>query len=179
MEARQRQPKLKNDKKLKRMINIMDKIVEETSQDHMDFNNYQPKQHTAALMITNEILPPKPQSNPPIILLISLCFLLSSSWKLLSWSSAVLFLNQFNDNLCFLFCLSFILTSVFWQRITSLVAMETGTCLSTSCFNGRVCWNIRLYYVLNVLNIFIKTILIFFFMWSKSTKKSSTLRPMI
>ena len=36
LEARQKLPKLKNDKRLKRMINILDKVVEETSQDNMD-----------------------------------------------------------------------------------------------------------------------------------------------
>ena len=33
LEARQKLPKIKNDKRLKRMINILDKVVEETSQD--------------------------------------------------------------------------------------------------------------------------------------------------
>ena len=35
MEARQKLPKLKNNKKLKRMINILDKIVEEKSPDNI------------------------------------------------------------------------------------------------------------------------------------------------
>ena len=47
MEARQKLPKLKNDKKLKRMINILDKIVEETSQDNMDLTTINQKQYTA------------------------------------------------------------------------------------------------------------------------------------
>ena len=61
LEARQKLPKLKNDKRLKRMINILDKVVEETSQDNMDLTTINHKQYTAALVITNKILPPKPQ----------------------------------------------------------------------------------------------------------------------
>ena len=61
LEARQKLPKLKNDKRLKRMINILDKVVEETSQDNMDLTTINQKQYTAALVITNKILPPKPQ----------------------------------------------------------------------------------------------------------------------
>ena len=60
LEARQKLPKLKNDKRLKRMINILDKVVEETSQDNMDLTTINQKQYTAALLITNKILPPKP-----------------------------------------------------------------------------------------------------------------------
>ena len=61
LEARQKLPKLKNDKRLKRMINILDKVVEETSQDNMDLTTINHKQYTAALVKTNKILPPKPQ----------------------------------------------------------------------------------------------------------------------
>ena len=61
LEARQKLPKLKNDKRLKRMINILDKVVEGTSQDNMDLTTINQKQDTAALVITNKILPPKPQ----------------------------------------------------------------------------------------------------------------------
>ena len=61
LEARQKLPKLKNDKRLKRMINILDKVVEETSQDNMDLTTINQKQYTATLVITNKILPPKPQ----------------------------------------------------------------------------------------------------------------------
>ena len=61
LEARQKLPKLKNDKRLKRMINILDKVVEEISQDNMDLTTINHKQYTAALVITNKILPPKPQ----------------------------------------------------------------------------------------------------------------------
>ena len=43
------------------MINILDKVVEETSQDNMDLTTINQKQYTAALVITNKILPPKPQ----------------------------------------------------------------------------------------------------------------------
>ena len=60
-EARQKSPELKNDKKLKRMINILDKVVEETSQDNMDLTTINQKQYTAALVKTSKILPPKPQ----------------------------------------------------------------------------------------------------------------------
>ena len=61
LEARQKLPKLKNDKRLKRIINILDKVVEETTQDNMDSTTINQKQYTAALVITNKILPPKPQ----------------------------------------------------------------------------------------------------------------------
>ena len=61
LEARQKLPKLKNDKRLKRMINILDKVVEETSQDNMDLTTINQIQYTAALVITNKILPPKPE----------------------------------------------------------------------------------------------------------------------
>ena len=54
-------PKLKNNKRLKIMINILDKIVEETSQDNMDLTTINQKQYTVALVITNKILPPKQQ----------------------------------------------------------------------------------------------------------------------
>ena len=48
MEARQ---KLKNDKRLKRMINILDKVVEETLQDNMDLTTINQKQYTTVLVI--------------------------------------------------------------------------------------------------------------------------------
>ena len=61
MKARQKLPKLKNDKNLKRMIKTLDKVIEETSQDDMDLTTINQQQYTAALVITNKILPPKPQ----------------------------------------------------------------------------------------------------------------------
>ena len=43
------------------MINILDKVVEETLQDNIDLTTINQKQYTAALVITNKKLPPKPQ----------------------------------------------------------------------------------------------------------------------
>ena len=43
------------------MINILDKVVEETSQDNMNLTTINQNQYTAALLITNKILPPEPQ----------------------------------------------------------------------------------------------------------------------
>ena len=51
-------PKLKNDKKLKRVVKILDKIIEETSTDNMDLTTTNQMQYTAALLITNKITPP-------------------------------------------------------------------------------------------------------------------------
>ena len=61
LKARQKLPKLKNDKYLKRMIKTLDNIIEETSQDDMDLTTINQQQYTVALVITNKILPPKPQ----------------------------------------------------------------------------------------------------------------------
>ena len=61
LKTRQRLPKLKNDKNLKGMIKILDKVIAETSQDDMDLTTINQKQYTEALVITNKILPPKLQ----------------------------------------------------------------------------------------------------------------------
>ena len=47
------------------MINILDKIVEETSQYNMHLTTINQKHYTASLVITNKILPAKPQCKKP------------------------------------------------------------------------------------------------------------------
>ena len=63
MKERKKLSKLKNDKKLKRMVKTLDKIIEETSTDNMDLTTINQMQYTAALLITNKITPPKPTTN--------------------------------------------------------------------------------------------------------------------
>ena len=53
---------MKNDKKLKRVVKILDKIIEEMSTDNMVTTTNQ-MQYTAALLITNKIIPSKPTAN--------------------------------------------------------------------------------------------------------------------
>ena len=71
MKERMKLSKLKNDKKLKRVVETLDKIIEETSTDNMDLTTINQMQYTAALLITNKITPPnlafnrKPTSRPP------------------------------------------------------------------------------------------------------------------
>ena len=54
---------MKNDKKLKIVVEILDKIIEETSPDNMDLTTTNQMQYTAALLITNKITPTKPTTN--------------------------------------------------------------------------------------------------------------------
>ena len=54
MKERKKLSKLKNDKKLKRVVKILDKIIEETSTDNMDLTTTNQMQYTAALLITNK-----------------------------------------------------------------------------------------------------------------------------
>ena len=61
MKERKKLSKLENDKKLKRVIKTLDKIIEETSTDKHDLTTINQMQYTAALLITNEITPPKPE----------------------------------------------------------------------------------------------------------------------
>ena len=63
MKQRRKLSKLKNDKKLKRVVKILDKIIEETSTDNVDLTTTNQMQYTAALPITNKITPPKPATN--------------------------------------------------------------------------------------------------------------------
>ena len=63
MKERKELSKLKNDKKLKRVVKTLDKIIEETSTDNMDLTTINQMQYTAALLITNKITPPKPATN--------------------------------------------------------------------------------------------------------------------
>ena len=63
MKERKKLSKLKNDKKLKRMVKTLDKIIEETSKDNMDLTTINQMQYTVALLITNKITPPKPATN--------------------------------------------------------------------------------------------------------------------
>ena len=63
MKERKKLSKLKNDKKLKRVVKTLDKIIEETSTDNMDLTTINQMQYTAALLIINKITPPKPTSN--------------------------------------------------------------------------------------------------------------------
>ena len=58
MKERKKLSKLKNDKKLKRVVETLDKIIEETSTDNMDLTTINQMQYTAALLITNKITPP-------------------------------------------------------------------------------------------------------------------------
>ena len=63
MKERKKLSKLKNDKKLKRVVKTLDKIIEEMSTDNMDLTPINQMQYTAALLITNKITPPKPAPN--------------------------------------------------------------------------------------------------------------------
>ena len=63
MKERKKLFKLKNDKKLKREVKILDKIIEETSTGNMNLTTINQMQYTAALLITNKITPPKPATN--------------------------------------------------------------------------------------------------------------------
>ena len=63
MKERKKLSKLKNDKKLKRVLKTLDKIIEETSTDNMDLTMINQMQYTAALLITNKITPPKSTTN--------------------------------------------------------------------------------------------------------------------
>ena len=63
MKERKKLPKLKNDKKLKRVVKTLDKIIEEKSTDNMYLTTINQMQYTAALLITNKITPPKPTTN--------------------------------------------------------------------------------------------------------------------
>ena len=63
MKERKNLSKLKNDKKLKRVVKTLDKVIEETSADNMDLTTISQMQYTAALLITNKITPPKPATN--------------------------------------------------------------------------------------------------------------------
>ena len=60
---RKKLPKLKNDKKLKRVVKILDKIIEETSTDNIHLTTINQMKYTAALLITNKITPPKLATN--------------------------------------------------------------------------------------------------------------------
>ena len=57
MKQRRKLSKLKNVKKLKRVVKILDKRIEETSTDNMDLTTTNQMQYTAALLITNKIPP--------------------------------------------------------------------------------------------------------------------------
>ena len=63
MKERKKLSKVKNDKKLKIVVEILDKIIGETSTDNMDLTTTNQMQYTAALLITNKITPPKPTTN--------------------------------------------------------------------------------------------------------------------
>ena len=63
MKEKKKLSKVKNDRKLKRVVKILDKIIEETSTDNMDLTTTNWMQYTAVLLITNKITPPKPTTN--------------------------------------------------------------------------------------------------------------------
>ena len=63
MKERKKLSKFKKDKKLKRVVKNLDKIIEETSTDNTDLPTINQMQYTAALPITNKITPPKPTTN--------------------------------------------------------------------------------------------------------------------
>ena len=45
------------------MVKTLDRIIEETSTDNMDLTTTNQMQYTVALLITNKITPPKPETN--------------------------------------------------------------------------------------------------------------------
>ena len=57
MNGRKKLSKVKNDKKLKRVVKILDKRIEETSTDNMDLTTINQMQYTAVLLITNDNTP--------------------------------------------------------------------------------------------------------------------------
>ena len=61
MKERKKLSKLKNGKKLKRVVKTLDGILEETLTDNMDLSTINQMQYTAALLITNKIMPPNQQ----------------------------------------------------------------------------------------------------------------------
>ena len=63
MKERKKLSKLKNDKKLKRVVKTLDKIIKETSTENTDLSTINQMQYTATLLITNKITPPKPATN--------------------------------------------------------------------------------------------------------------------
>ena len=63
MKERKKLSKFKNDKKLKRVIETLDKVIKETSTDNIDLTAINQMQYIAALLITNKITPPKPATN--------------------------------------------------------------------------------------------------------------------
>ena len=63
MKERKKLSRLKNDKKLKRVVKTLDKIIEETSTDNMDLTTINQMQYIAVLLVTNKITPPKPTTN--------------------------------------------------------------------------------------------------------------------
>ena len=63
MKERKKLSKLKNNKKLNRVVKTLDKIIEETSTDNMDLTTINQMQYTAAVLIANKIMPPKPATN--------------------------------------------------------------------------------------------------------------------
>ena len=54
---------MKNDKKLKRLVKTLDKIIGETSTDNIHLTTINQMQYTAALLVTYKITPPKPATN--------------------------------------------------------------------------------------------------------------------
>ena len=63
MKKRKKLSKLKNDKKLNRVVKTLDKIIEETSTDNIHLTTINQMQYKAAFLITNKITPPKPATN--------------------------------------------------------------------------------------------------------------------
>ena len=63
MKERKKLSKLKNDKKLKRVVKTLGKIIGETSTNNIHLTTINQVQYTAALLITNKITPPKPTTN--------------------------------------------------------------------------------------------------------------------
>ena len=52
MKERKKLSKLKNEKKLKRVVETLDKIIEETSTDNMDLTTINQMQYASALLLT-------------------------------------------------------------------------------------------------------------------------------
>ena len=63
MKEREKLSKVKNDKKQKKVVKTLDKILGETSTDNIHLTTINQLQYTAALLIIIKITPPKPTTN--------------------------------------------------------------------------------------------------------------------
>ena len=63
MKNRQKLPKLKMNKNTKKLIRMVNRIIETTSTDDMNITDINLIQYAGALLITNKITPAKPTTN--------------------------------------------------------------------------------------------------------------------